>query len=607
MGGSYHACMGKFLPAVPTLVILGAACGDAGGAAEATNTQVTGVTMSATAAPTTGGTPTTGGGEGEDSSGGGSEGEGGSSTGEAPEPCKKGTLVCVGDVASICDGMGGFTDEVPCTVACSDGLGCVDCIPGTTKCDAEGKQVCSADGTSWEDDGICDPLLGLECDEQSGACIGACANLGTLSYIGCEYYPVTTNNYDIFFTPNPFAVAISNAAGSTTMVTITRGDTLVAQTTVDPEEVQIMELPWVDELVKGQGPSRQVKQGAYRLRATQPVTVYQFNPLNADQSNDASLLLPVNTWTSTYMVAAWPHWTDYNTPGFYTVTASRDNTTVHMKAPPGGTVVQKGGGVDANGDGVALLNTGDVLAVYTGVNGDVTGSLITTDKPVQVIAGQECAQVPVGVVACDHLEDTIFPVEVLSNEYIVVPPPQIPDSTKEKAMVVRIVATEDDTTLTFDPPQDVDDLLALAGDFVEIPETLGKFKVTADHKILVAQFMIGQEGGYGTSDPSMLLAVPSAQYRENYLVYAQPLWKANFVDIIAPDGASVTVDGGAVGGFVQLGGTGFSLAHVKLVNTGNGNHKLSGDQAFGISVSGVMDYGSYWYPGGLDLSVIPPL
>lgn len=603
--------MNKYLAG---LLILGAACGDSG---EATATAASGATQvtGASASGTSGGatsesSPTSG--EAAASTSGGSVDEtsggalGSSSTGAAP--CAAGEVVCVGDVAHTCDGMGGYAGEEACEKACQDGVGCVDCIPGSTKCNAQGVQVCADDGASWVDDGICDPLLGLECDELSGTCVGACAQLGSLSYIGCEYFPTVTQQYDFFYNDNnPFAVVIANAAASTTMVTITRGDDLVAQTTVDAEHVQVMKLPWVVELVQGQGPSKQAKQGAYRLRSTQPVTVYQFSPINADQSNDASLLLPVNTWHGKHVVAAWPHWNEYNAPAFYAVTASEDNTTVHMQAPPGGTSIQKGGGVDANGDGVALLNTGDVLQVITGMNGDLTGSIVDADKPVQVIAGHECTQVPFGVVACDHLEDTIFPLEVLANEYVVVPPVQSPDSSKEKAMFVRVVATEDDTTLTFEPDQGVDTDLALAGEFVEVPTTLGKFKVSADHKILVVQFMIGQEGGYGTSDPSMLLAVPSAQFRDDYLIYAQPLWKANFVDIVAPDGASVSLDGAPVGGFIKIGTTGFSLAHAQLANTGDGNHRLTSVANFGISVSGVTDYGSYWYPGGLDLSVIPPL
>jgi hypothetical protein len=117
--------------------------------------------------------------------------------------------------------------------------------------------------------------------------------------------------------------------------------------------------------------------------------------------------------------------------------------------------------------------------------------------------------------------------------------------------------------------------------------------------------MVGQGGGYGTSDPAMLLAVPSAQYRTDYLFFAETGWSANYVDVIAPDGAAVEVDGSAVGDFTPIADSGFSIAHVLLSNAGDGAHSVSADQKVGISVYGVLNFGSYWYPGGLDLELIP--
>ena len=105
--------------------------------------------------------------------------------------------------------------------------------------------------------------------------------------------------------------------------------------------------------------------------------------------------------------------------------------------------------------------------------------------------------------------------------------------------------------------------------------------------------------------PAMVQAVPSEQYRSDYLFHAAPTWLANFVDIIAPDGAVVSVDGMAVGGWTPIGVTGYSVAHVSLSNLGNGNHTLDADEGVGISVYGIQNFGSYWYPGGLDLSIIP--
>ena len=42
-----------------------------------------------------------------------------------------------------------------------------------------------------------------------------------------------------------------------------------------------------------------------------------------------------------------------------------------------------------------------------------------------------------------------------------------------------------------------------------------------------------------------------------------------------------------------------------LVDAGDGSHNVMSDKKVGITVYGVVDYGSYWYPGGLDLDVIP--
>ncbi|MCY1011042.1 IgGFc-binding protein [Nannocystis pusilla] len=526
-------------------------------------------------------------------------------TTDPPGPCPMGQIVCDGDVAQVCDGMGGFSDETQCVSACAPGIGCADCVPGTKECDGQNVLVCNAEGTGYEDDGYCDPLLGLSCDGQWGGCVGPCAQLGSLSYIGCEYYPTVTQQYDIFDLNNPFAVAVSNAADATAMVTITRGDELVAQVTVPAEDVKVITLPFVTELIQGSGPTKHAKKGAYRLRSTKPVTVYQFMPLNAAQSNDASLLLPVNTWTGNYLVASWQYWDDYLLPGFYSVVASQDNTIVKLQGPPGGTNTQAGGGVDNKGSGMALLNTGDVLTVFSAAGGDLTGSFVHADKPVQVIGGHECTQVPIGVVACDHLEESLFPLETLSGEYFVGPPVQTPDNALEKATFVRIIAAEDDTNIVYTPDQAAAKTIAKAGDFIEIATTTDRFKVDADKRVLVVQYMVSQEAGYGTSDPAMLQAVPILQYRDNYIVYANKLWVQNFADIIAPDGANVTVDGAMVTGFKPIG-AGYSLAHLELQDTPTGGHSMSSTVKFGVSTYGVMDYGSYWYPGGLDLALLPP-
>jgi hypothetical protein len=233
-----------------------------------------------------------------------------------------------------------------------------------------------------------------------------------------------------------------------------------------------------------------------------------------------------------------------------------------------GKLVQAGGGVAANGTGVVMLNEGDVLEVITQANGnaDLTGTLVTADKPVQVFGGHECTNVPLNVTACDHLEESMFPIETLAKEYLVVPPVQVPMDTKDKAQVVRVIASEANTTLVFTPTSRSASCSPTPATSSRSRRATAKFLVTADKKILVAQYMVGQSGGYGTSDPSMLLAVNPQQWRKSYLIHAPTTWSANYIDFMAKTGANVTLDGVPVGGWQPIGNTGYSVTHAKLNN-----------------------------------------
>jgi hypothetical protein len=99
----------------------------------------------------------------------------------------------------------------------------------------------------------------------------------------------------------------------------------------------------------------------------------------------------------------------------------------------------------------------------------------------------------------------------------------------------------------------------------------------------------------------MALAVASHQFRTSYLFHAPVNYTSSYVNIIAPDGASVTLDGAAVTSWATVGSTGYSISRVKFGTTGDGNHRVEADSKVGITVYGYGSYTSYWYPGGLNL------
>jgi hypothetical protein len=403
-------------------------------------------------------------------------------------------------------------------------------------------------------------------------------------------------------------VTVANSGSSIANITVTLGSATVATDTAAPGGVAVIVLPWTDLRTAG---TTLAVDGAYRLRTDQPVTVYQYNPINYAKggsytyTNDASLLLPTNTWTGNYVVVARNAWSSY--PGLYAVVAKEDETEVTLIPSATTSVVSTISGINADGTGTVTLDEGDVLQVIGPATSgapdpnDLTGTRVQATKPVQVIGGHECTNIPYNITACDHLEEAMLPIETLGSSYVVSPP--LIDATTEKPRMVRVIAVERNTTITYDPPQaEAPTTLTNAGDYFEITESSEAFEVKADRRVIVAEYMLGITSGGNTGDPAMVLAVPVEQYRTQYLFHAPTNYEANYVNITAPTGATVTLDGLPLTAGTPVGASGYSIIQMPLDNSGNGNHTIEATDRVGISVYGYGFATSYWYPGGLELT-----
>ena len=539
-------------------------------------------------------------------------------------PCIEGTVRCNGLVPQSCV-AGKFHDGATCATVCAPRIGCATCLPGTGTCTGDHAHYCDQAGGGFIDD-TCDPLQGIACDPSSGQCKGACTSesLGA-SYIGCEYYPTVTGN--AVGTVFDFAIAVANASNAVATVTIEGGALAAPMTLMVPANaVKVQILPWqLDlKLCSAQIPDGcstpaaggLIAKGAYHVRSTNPVTVYQFNSLEFmtikdntlydSFSNDASLLLPTNVWRARYYAAAWGallEGSSGNYPSELAVTARADATTVTINSKAASIAAPGAPAFSINTPQSILLNAGDVLEI-TSLTGDFTGSLVTSDKPIQVVSGHYCTLVPAGVSSCDHLEESMFSVDALGEKYMI-NAPAVTSLPMGKVEIVRIIGTQAGTTLTYDPPQPgAPTLIANAGDFVEVPSSASSYMLTASAKVLVAQYMEGETAGGMTGDPSMALAVPVEQFRSTYLFHSPLTYDTNFVDVTAPMGAVVMLDGAPVT-LQAVAGTGYGLARVTPLGAGpnaDGNHNIVGTMPFGISVYGYGQYTSYWYPGGLNVT-----
>lgn len=528
--------------------------------------------------------------------------------------CSPPGITCNGAVATTCaNGVSSSTNCALQAKTCADGFGCVTCAPGTGSCNGSTGTLCKSDGTGYVTN-TCDPLMGLSCN--AGVCTGACANVGQ-SYIGCEYYGVTMTNHLLDQATFFYSISVANQGGSAATVTVT-GGALGAPLTqvVAAGAIAEIKLPWVPNLSTSLL-SRKETNAAYRIRSTQPVTVYQFNPRDYTRSginsytNDASLLIPVNALTGNYRVISFNSF--YDRPGQVIVVGTQNGTTVTVTPSPTATF-NAGGGIAANG-GTITLNQGDVLQVgtpgpgTTAYGADMSGATVVANQPVEVLGGNPCLNVDASQGYCDHVEEIVFPLETLGKEYLVALPYNENGTPQQ---FVKIVGTAASTALTFDPPAGytpAPPAIIGAGQVVTF-ETTQHFKVTGSQRIIVGQYLEGSTNFPGATvstrgDPAMTVAVATAQFRTQYPFVAPSNYQQNWVNVIAPNSAVVQVDGNNVAGFVAIGASGYSVARYQLCGASavncTGTHVATGAQPFGIQVYGYGQDTSYAYPGGLDL------
>lgn len=282
------------------------------------------------------------------------------------------------------------------------------------------------------------------------------------------------------------------------------------------------------------------------------------------------------------------------------------------------------------------------------IDNDLTGTVITSDKPIAVFGGAACATRGYGDVACDHLEEQLFPFVTWGRNFIAsrTAPLRLANNTFASSAAAgpdyyKIVAgcpasaCPNGTLLTLTPPPAAGDVLSpnrcltgslaantcrlAGGAFVEF-RARTSFIITADQPIQAAQIFASQSATSGTGqtapiqgDPSLILLPPVEQWRSQYTVLTAPGTRDNYLGLVIDSSRvlEVRVNGTAVPmtSFTAVGATPFRVAnvpvpvgtHAILVIPQPGQMTLPGA---GVTVYGFDEYVSYGYTGGLDLTTI---
>ena len=532
---------------------------------------------------------------------------------------------------SVCDESGFQYETVPCPEGqfCFRGeCGAQRCEPGSTRClpeDLTQVFVCNSSGDDWVSGAVCEQ--GLTC--LNGACMSRCEAAAKLNtYIGCEYWTVDLDNYPDFFTsprPDevPHSVVISNpGTQSATIRFETRSSAIIdpPEGEVPAGEVRSFTMPRLD--VDGSG----ITNHSIKVSSSLPVIAYQFNPLNNSNvfSNDASLLLPVNTLGRSYIVTSWP--TGFDTSGIFGIPPQSGYFTVVAVAPGETAVTVRVTAPTTMGPGTRPLAIGETATfqlqqfevlnlqaaplteLFSEVIHDLTGTTVEASQRVAVFGGHEEAVIAfertdrgAGVESpccADHLEEQLLPLSIWSAEALCVKAKPRSDSGEKD--IWRVISGVDGNTLTTTPPiEGIDGVTLDLGEWVHV-EVGESFKLEGTGPLQAVQYLISQEQtDERVGDPSMILTVPTQQYRDQYSILVPMGYDTDWVTVIRPTGLEIEMDGAPLNAnFEGFAGGEWERAYVSV---SPGAHSFAAAQPFGLVAYGWNRAVSYGYPAGLNL------
>ena len=480
------------------------------------------------------------------------------------------------------------------------------------------------------------------------------------SNFGCEFWAVDMDQQDALNDPAsaPWGVAISPAGFGTTEVAIEINLAppgqpldlmLVKQLSIGQDEVVPVELP-TRELDCGLKPNDYAAPGtclssrAFRITSSAPIVVYQFNVFKNAFSNDASLLLPTPALGKRYRVVGWPaghpiKLLNIIDRAVVTIVGTAPDTTVtvlprwRIKGNPPIAAAKPGQQFQVKLGPFDVLNLETDDATFQDdikTMADLSGSVITSDKPVAVFSGVETTSAPGGVLdiptypgwtdestcCLDHLEEQLFPVESLGAKYVITRSPIRSSGSYHEPDVIRFVGAAEDSAIVTSLPPPFDKFLLKNGE-VRTTWADADFVATGSKPFLVAQLQVSQDyvDGNITGDPSLTIFPAVDQYRDQYRILTPADagvwgWQANYVVLATEPTNVITLDGVEPAGCVvtpagNVDGTEYESRRCPV---SEGVHALKGKTPFGVVAYGYGPAGSYAFPGGADVEPIyaPP-
>jgi hypothetical protein len=305
--------------------------------------------------------------------------------------------------------------------------------------------------------------------------------------------------------------------------------------------------------------------------------------LNAAGLSDGYLGLPTDMLSTNYRVLAYPGSLCGLSQFEIVGTQAGTTVTVHSDVSIGG---------HAAGVTYAVpLNAGSTYLGQSSSASSTSGTEITADKPIAVLGGHSCGQVPVGTAAANLLVEEMPPVSAWGIDFSVET-----FAGRTAGDELTLLGSQDGTSLTIKDAEGTppgSPLSLNAGQAVSffIDEST---RITADKPILVAHFAQGLESdspdlAHITGDPTMVLVPPREHYAHTQTVTTPPTgFASRYINVMisTADLGSLKLDGAVVSAasFQPVGGDAAVSAAQLPISAGA--HTLTDDGPFGVEVYG---------------------
>ncbi len=304
-------------------------------------------------------------------------------------------------------------------------------------------------------------------------------------------------------------------------------------------------------------PSQDVYVGAaVVVTSKEPIVAYAVTRFQF--TTDAIMLTPTSALGTEYVVGSMADmsamYPGLNLPSEVTVAATADDTKVFFTLG-GNALTTANNGMKAGQTRSYTLRKGDVVAISSvTAEGDVSGSYVRSTKPVSVVSGNQCANVPTSIRWCDYIVSAETPISAWSTRYHY---PQLMERNQNSWMKIFAASNQtnvrrngEDFGLIETGRGGVSGVGYLEGQAMDGEQQPIVF--TADKPISIKVFNPGQELDNRTSDPYAIQLVPVDQY-VNYVWFnapgvAQQSFAQNWISLIY-----VVDDNGTLPGDLELG------------------------------------------------------